>query len=642
MVITYQSGISQTNVNDSLLIVAKNTKNDSIKLSLYNNVGFNYIFNDLPKALEIIVQGEKIAESKSLYYNLAELTNTHGVYMDIKGNSDSAKFYFDKALELSRKYNFKKIESRAINNLGMFNWNRANFEEALTYFFKALSMDESRGDIMATSRPLNNIGLIYQDMSLFDKALEYHQRALKIREEYGLKKDQVASLNNIGICYKNLGKLDEAIKVYEKGIALAKATDNYFDYYKLLDNLANVYQIKEDFPKAIETYLRALERVDNFNINEKGLLSTYSNLTSVYNKVNNPEKALEYAEKAFDILNRSTNYSDYSDELYLYVAESNYMLNNYKKARNFTQKYIKVKDSFFSKENAKAIADLEVKYDTEKKEKQILVHRAELAEKSLTIQKRNTQLIGLFALAIVFILVGYLFYNQQKLKNKQLQKENELKDALVKIELQNKLQEQRLRISRDLHDNIGAQLTFIISSIDNLKYNFENIDEKLNKKLNNISNFTLSTIYELRDTIWAMNKNEITFEDLNARISNFIDKADLSAHDTTFNFVVDEALESSKTFTSVEGMNIYRIIQEGVNNAIKYARAKQIDVTFKKGLHDMLISIRDDGTGFDPDKTDFGNGLNNIKKRAKDLYASVEIKSSKNEKGTEILLKRSL
>jgi len=633
--------VSQDIKNDSLLTVARNIKNDSIKLSLYNIVAFNYIFNDLNKALEIIQESEQLAKSKSLYYNLAELTNTHGVYMDIKGNSDSAKFYFDKALELSRKYNFLKVESRAINNLGMFNWNKSNFEESLNYFFQSLSMDESRGDIKSTSRPLNNIGLIYQEMSLFGKALEYHQRALKIREEYGLKKDQVASLNNIGICYKNLGKLDEAIKAYEQGIDLAKATDNYFDYYKLLDNLANVYQIKEDFPKAIQTYLRALERIDNFNINEKGLLSTYSNLTSVYNKVDNPKKALEYAEKAFNILNRNTNYSDYSDELYLYAAESYYMLNNFREARNLTEKYIKVRDSFFSKENANAIADLEVKYDTEKKEKQILVQRAELAENGLTIQKRNTQLLGLIALAIVFILVGYLLYNQQKLKNKQLQKENELKDALVKIEMQNKLQEQRLRISRDLHDNIGAQLTFIISSIDNLKYHFDYMDDKLNLKLNKISSFTLSTIYELRDTIWAMNKNEITFEDLKVRTSNFIEKAHLSAYKTTFNFEVDAGLENSKKFTSLEGMNIYRIIQEAVNNAIKYANAKHINVTFQKSLDIMLINIKDDGIGFDIEKTEFGNGLNNIQKRAKDINAQVEINSSPNE-GTEILLKQPL
>ena len=80
------------------------------------------------------------------------------------------------------------------------------------------------------------------------------------------------------------------------------------------------------------------------------------------------------------------------------------------------------------------------------------------------------------------------------------------------------MQEQRLRISRDLHDNIGSQLTFIISSIDNLKFVTKDVNEKLKDKLSSISSFTSDTIFQLRDTIWAMNKSEITIEDLHARI----------------------------------------------------------------------------------------------------------------------------
>ena len=87
------------------------------------------------------------------------------------------------------------------------------------------------------------------------------------------------------------------------------------------------------------------------------------------------------------------------------------------------------------------------------------------------------------------------------------------------------MQEQRLNISRDLHDNIGAQLTFIISSVDNIKYAFDITNEKLDSKLNNISSFAKDTIVELRDTIWAMNSNEISFEDLEIRINNYIEKA---------------------------------------------------------------------------------------------------------------------
>lgn len=190
--------------------------------------------------------------------------------------------------------------------------------------------------------------------------------------------------------------------------------------------------------------------------------------------------------------------------------------------------------------------------------------------------------MGLGVLAVILSLLGYLFYSQQRIKNRQLQKENELKDALIKIETQNRLQEQRLRISRDLHDNIGAQLTFIISSLDNLKYGFQ-LPEKLSNKLKSISEFTSTTIYELRDTIWAMNKNEISLEDLQSRISNFIDKANFATDRIKFDFKSNASDDKNFTLTSVQGMNVYRIVQEAINNALKYANAKNITVDFNHG-----------------------------------------------------------
>src|SRR5690606_2488490 len=201
-------------------------------------------------------------------------------------------------------------------------------------------------------------------------------------------------------------------------------------------------------------------------------------------------------------------------------------------------------------------------FETEKKENEILKQRAQLAEKDLVVRRKNLWLFGSLGFALVLALLGYLLFNQQKLKNRQLQKEVELKFALAKIETQNQLQEQRLRISRDLHDNIGAQLTFIISSIDNLKYGFKDISEKLGNKLSSISNFTSQTIYELRDTIWAMNKECITFEDLQSRIANFIEHAKNASEKIEYSFNIDKNVNDSLVFSSVEGMNIYRIIQE--------------------------------------------------------------------------------
>ena len=153
------------------------------------------------------------------------------------------------------------------------------------------------------------------------------------------------------------------------------------------------------------------------------------------------------------------------------------------------------------------------------------------------------------------------------------------------------MQEQRLNISRDLHDNIGAQLTFIISSVDNIKYAFEITNEKLDNKLSNISSFAKETIVELRDTIWAMNSNEISFEDLEIRINNYIEKAKEAKDQISFSFAIDSVLKTQK-LTSVQGMNIYRTIQEAVNNAIKYANASIITINAKKHKDALKSSFR--------------------------------------------------
>jgi len=622
---------------DSLLVVAKNTSNDSVKIRMYNKIGFGYIFNDSPKAIQVIKEGKRLAEASNFQFGLTELTNTHGIYMDVMGKTDSAKYYFEKALKLSHQHSFKTIENMCLNNLGMFNWNRGNYDDALDYFFQSLKKADDLKNERSSATPLNNIGLIYQEMNLSEKALEYHKKALVVREKYNLENDQIASLNNIGINLKDLGRVDEAITMYKKGLDLAKHKNNLLDYYRILENLANAYNTKGNIKLALKTYLAALERPENYNANEKRLVSIYNNIATLYNETDAPKQALKYLNKGLALVDKYPEIELIAADLYLTSAESHYMLNDFETARAHKTKFIRLKDSIFSETNAEKIADLEIKYETEKKETELLLHRAKIAESDLVIQRRNYQIFGLIGLAIVLSVLGYFIYNQQELKNKQLQKENELKSALIKIETQNKLQEQRLRISRDLHDNIGAQLTFIISSIDNLKYAFKIKDEKLTAKLDTINDFASSTIYELRDTIWAMNKNEITFEDLEIRISNFIEKANLAAQNITFQFNVDRTINNATVFTSVEGMNIYRITQEAIHNTLKYAEASHINVEIYEVNNHIRVLIKDDGKGFDITHTALGNGLRNMKKRAHDLGGNLSIESVPDE-GTTITL----
>ncbi|MEZ4929615.1 MAG: ATP-binding protein [Chitinophagales bacterium] len=279
-----------------------------------------------------------------------------------------------------------------------------------------------------------------------------------------------------------------------------------------------------------------------------------------------------------------------------------------------------------------------VRYETQEKEKALAQEKLKVAEHELKIENKNNQLLIISIVFITLALLGFIFINQQRFKNKQLEREKELNTALAKIETNNKLQNQRLEISRDLHDSIGSQLTFIISSIENLKMFLTNSDNFVGDKLSSLSEFTKDTIQELRDTIWAMNKNEISIEDLNTRISNFINQAKVSLQNINFSF--NSSVPENTNFESKKGMHIYRIIQESVNNAIKHSDASEIKVSITQNDKENMIQIEDNGKGFNIDENlNKGNGLNSLRKRAEEIQGKLYIESAKNKTTVTLITK---
>lgn len=591
-----------------------------------NDLALDIYKSQPKKAIAILEEGLNIAiEDKEI----GRLKNSLGVVYRDLGEFEKSKALSKEALVLTKD---SIIVASAYNNIGVTNRNLGLYDESIEYYLKALHIYEAKKMTKEMAVTNNNIGLVYSYNNLNDKAIEYHLKAKVEFEKLNDQKGISEVYNNIAIIYANEGDLKKALDYFKYSLEIETALNDPKGIAESVNNVGAVYYYMEEIDSAL-TYFQKSVVIEKTIENYVGVGASYNNIAQVLIEKNRVSEAKKYIDSAYyysvkyksatDIQTALVNYSEF------YQAK-----NDSKKALEYFKDYIKVKDSVLNLETNSKIAELEIQYQTKKKENEILLQKADILNKEQGLKTKNYQIIGLIGLALVLSLFGYLLYNQQKHKNLQLKKESELKEALVKIETQNKLQEQRLRISRDLHDNIGAQLTFIISSLDNLKYGFK-LPDNLNDKLKYITAFTSSTIYELRDTIWAMNKSEITFEDLQSRISNFIEKANKSSHAVTFNFNVDKELKNHKMFTSVQGMNVYRIIQEAINNALKYADATQIDIDFSlnNGIFEMTIS--DNGIGFDLDQVALGNGINNMKKRAHELEAEFEITSQLNN-GTTI------
>ncbi|HEX8334393.1 MAG TPA: two-component regulator propeller domain-containing protein [Segetibacter sp.] len=236
----------------------------------------------------------------------------------------------------------------------------------------------------------------------------------------------------------------------------------------------------------------------------------------------------------------------------------------------------------------------------------------------------QTGLFKAFAvLSLAVLLIALVrIYDKQKFKKQ-----------LLKLEIQQTVQQERQRISRDLHDNIGAHTTALIASVEQLHK--KAVEKDVQQSAESVSENAKNIIGSLRETVWVLNKNAIT-------ITNFADRFILYAQKMLQNYPdvqrhFQEDLIKDITLTPVEALNIFRIMQEALQNALKHGNPKNISVLINS--NDVVhVSVKDDGKGFDTASVVRGNGLYNMKYRAKE--AGYELKILSDINGTEIILQK--
>jgi signal transduction histidine kinase len=514
------------------------------------------------------------------------ITNLGSVYQrDFQ--SDSAMVNYLKALSFFERTGNDRNADFIRNNLGVIYLEMRNYPKALEILEEVAAYRKAQNEDYNLASTLTNIGNIYKNLKDFENSEKSYLEALKIFQEEEYDYFTATTYNNLATLYNAQGKSALAISYAEKGLELADQVGADYDYALIESNLAISYNDLKDYPKSREFYLRALADFKAQNA-EDDIATMYLLMSPVYAALGMPDSSAYY-----------------------------------------TAAYAELNKKLAEQEIQQLTFDMEARYQSEKKD-------AAIARQQLELRNKNFQLYGSLVLALVLGLVGYLLYSQQKMKNRQLLQEGELKVALGQIETQNKLQEQRMLISRDLHDNIGAQLTFIISAIENLKY-FDPIKDKLTQRYDSIANFTKQTITELRDTIWAMNSGQITLGQLSSRISDYLQRAGISTLGINFDFEVDKSIEPNFNLVSSEGIQIYRIVQEAIQNALKYAYPSQILVSVSQSNNVIKLIIKDDGTGFVESEIKAGNGLYNMRKRAEELGGDLEIQSEAG-KGTSVIL----
>ncbi|WP_156168934.1 sensor histidine kinase [Kordia jejudonensis] len=586
----------------------------------------------------LVAQNSNIptAEAISLFEQFEEKSEEFAY----KRSVDSMEVYLGKIDTLVSKINDSSYYYRAELLRGALLLQKTQSDEALKILLKATEFFRLQKEYRDYYRGRFKIAKCYYYSNQREDVIEIMSDIIK-NKKYVSDKLVLQSQEKIGAMNIEIGMMKKDSSLFRKANTQLREViqkniqkndyDELASNYGLLAESFNQLQQKDITLKLLDSSIYYAKK--SKNISEEGFaLIKKGNLFREREKY---EQATKMLQKAVDIFKKE---NDTPLLIYAYFELKKLLKQQqkYKQAADLGDEIYHLAIIQYNKRFAYGISEMRTRYKTAEKERQILEQRAEIAEKGLQLQERQYQIYGALGLALLFCLIGYLFYNQQKLKNRQLIKENKLKVALKEIETQNKLQEQRLQISRDLHDNIGAQLSFIISSIDNLKYASKDASDQFKDKLSYISEFTSSTIDQLRDTIWAMNKDEISISDLQSRTLAFIEKAKVAKEHIKFKFNND--VETTIQFSAIEGMHLFRVIQEAINNSLKYAKADLVTVAFAEQNKQLIFTITDNGIGFEKETVQLGNGLYNMQKRMDEINAHIDINSVSNE-GTKITVK---
>jgi serine phosphatase RsbU (regulator of sigma subunit) len=369
------------------LSIMKGIKNRRGESFCYLNIGQTYSdMGNLPEALQYMLKGLKIKEELNDQIGLEVGYNNIGNLYLTHGNYTQALNYYLKTLKIAEATNDGLVTAYANSNIGDVFYGQGKLDIALVYYKKALKHQEERKDARGASTSYTNIGNIYSTKRQYKEALVYHLKDFNAKEAVNDKQGMAVASNNAGFDYFGLKKFDQALSYQLKSFNLCKEIGFRRGLVNAAGGIGNVYEQKKEYEKALIYYEQMLSIAKELDY-KTGVSDAYSNHASVYTKLKQFEKALEY-----------------------------------------TELFHNAKDTLLNKDNFKQVAELNTRYETDKKEKEILLLTKDQELNAKTIKQQQLVrwgLIGGLALLFISIISIYRRYRFKQKANVLLEKQKE-------------------------------------------------------------------------------------------------------------------------------------------------------------------------------------------------------------------------
>ncbi|MAO10256.1 MAG: hypothetical protein CMC07_05080 [Flavobacteriaceae bacterium] len=518
--------------------------------------------------------------------------------------------------------NFSEKDSIYIADAYLFSGqaysNIGKFVAAGEFYEKAYRFYEKRKEYEYMLHARQGIITMFSMNGFYDKAEKEREKLIETLKQLDNKKYIITEYYNQSIDYHKTGNKELEIKYLLKADSLLNETDpnqqDYSNHININASLAEYHIDNNELIKARD-YIKELEQwIDQakedriVNISYNGAKARYYLAVGLY------EEALKYAQEKLRY-SKAVGHEDDIMSSHLLLSNIYAERGQFKKSLENKNSYLDLRDSIYNKGTAQFLAYYQTLYETEKKEKK-------LVEKNTNIQllekdNENFKKIVFFsslALVLTFGLI-LLYRNQRYLKsNKELQEKFSQK-LLVSQEIERK------RISKDLHDGLGQRLLLI------------------KNKIVGGDDDTKKMVDDAIDEVRTISRDLHPFQLQEMGITKAIEYTLTQIDENTTLFISSEIDNIDNLFTKEQEVNIYRIVQETLNNILKHAKAEASKVTIKKLTGNIVISIKDNGVGFDFTEK-YQNvtslGLKTLLERTRFLNGQMKVKSIKNN-GTIII-----
>lgn len=585
-------------------------------LQYYGN--YNYFSQKKEQAKKWYLKSIELAKKD----NNKTLINSNRIRLTFilldEGEDQKSEKIFKEILKESEKRNDFRNQVECYNALGLLYDRRGQYAEAVNYYLDGIRLAEKSKQKYFEAMILNNLGLIHIKTGENDLALKEFEKALKAAEE---EEEIRLALNlklNIGLLYIENEK-DKALKHYYEGLEYAKKI-GYPEVIGVINlNIANILYSINDFKTAIAFYDSAYKIFNDNHI--KGFLSkALITQSRVYIKLNDYKKAISLLQTGIKLAEENKIAED-KKLAYEILSNLYYQTKNFEKAYHYLVKSYEIKDSLDQLKNTEKIAELQLKFNIEKKENELIKERSKISELEKENLKKNSRIriIVFTSIFIILSIATLLYIRHIKLTRKQQQEYS--KKLIENIEAE------RSRIAKDLHDDIGQSLSVVKSKVH--LYNQKQIDS-----LEGIEEAIGEIIEQTREISRRLYPSSIEKIGIVRAIASMLGNVQ---RDTNIecSYEIDEDIEQ---LDIEKKTHIYRIIQECINNTIKHAQAKALKITIKKENNIFVLTYQDNGKGISKQEFSTGMGFMSIRERIRILNGILTL-DEKQTKGFKLIIK---